>query len=284
MELIQHLGVSYFPSTSLNAFQTFDIYVPKHLLDAPGTSALVCFIHGGAWRAEDKADHATLARKLALSIGYPVALPNYRLTPREPTPDNSLHHPAHAEDLLRFLEFVLSWDEENGGRLPRRLSKLFLVGHSCSAHMLCTVFLRTPGEPESVCPSDELVQSTAAIIMSEGIYDIDLLLSSFPGYRTWFIENTFGRKDSYEDVSAMEATIDPRAQHICWFVIHSKGDTLVDELQSQGMYDFLREKRCLVSRSFDDLEDEHNNTLKSPKYVEIIDRYIKGVVGENEPS
>ena len=145
--------------------------------------------------------------------------------------------------------------------------------------MLSTLFLRMPGDPESVDPSDELVRSTAAIIMSEGIYDIDLLLSSFPGYRTWFIENTFGEKDSFEDVSAIKATIDPRGQHLRWFIIHSKGDTLVDERQSHGMYDFLREKSCLVSSSFDDLEDEHSSILRSPQYIEIIDRYIKGVVG-----
>ena len=141
-----------------------------------------------------------------------------------------------------------------------------------------------PDDLECVYPSDELVLSTAAIIVSEGIYDIDLLLSSFPEYRTWFIENTFGGKDSFESVSAIKATIDPRGQHIRWFIIHSKGDTLVDERQSHGMYGFLREKSCLVSRSFDDLEDEHNNIIKSPRYIEIIDGYIKDVVAADESS
>lgn len=114
--------------------------------------------------------------------------------------------------------------------------------------------------------------------MSEGIYDIDLLLSSFSGYRSWFIENTFGQRDSFEDVSAIKATVDPNSQHIRWFIIHSKGDTLVDERQSEGMYDSLREKSCLVSKSFDDLEDEHNKILISPKYIAMIDSYIKSVV------
>ena len=114
--------------------------------------------------------------------------------------------------------------------------------------------------------------------MSEGIYDIDVLLSSFPGYRTWFIENAFGRMDSYDSVSAFKATVDPRGQHIRWFVIHSRGDSLVDERQSQGMYDMLRERSCLVSKSFGDLEGEHNDILKSPQYIQIIDKYIKGVV------
>lgn len=148
--------------------------------------------------------------------------------------------------------------------------------------MLSTIFLRMPRDSESVCPSDALVQSTAAIIMSEGIYDIDLLLSSFPRYKTWFIENTFGRKDSYENVSAIKSTMDPRGQHIRWFVIHSKGDTLVDERQSQGMYDFLKDKSCLVSKSFDGLNDEHNAILKSPQYIQVIERYIRGIVGADE--
>ncbi|KAH0827076.1 Alpha/Beta hydrolase protein [Lanmaoa asiatica] len=283
MQLIEYLGVSYLPSAPPSIFQTFDIYVPKHLLGAPHHQSdlfgLVCFIHGGAWRAEDKADYAALARRLSISTGYPVALPNFRLTPREPTPDDYLHHPAHAKDALQFLEFVLSWHKENGGHLPRKPSKLFLIGHSCSAHMLCTVFLRMGSDSERVRPSDELVQSTAAIIVSEGIYDIDLLLSSFPGYRSWFIENTFGGKETFESVSALKATIDLRGQHIHWFIIHSKGDTLVDKRQSEGMYDFLSEKLCLVSKSFDDLEDEHNNILNNPKYIEMIGSYIKDVVG-----
>ncbi|KAG8217824.1 Alpha/Beta hydrolase protein [Butyriboletus roseoflavus] len=279
MALVDHLDVSYSPSAPLNTFRTFDVHVPKHqLIDQSDTPGLICFIHGGAWRAEDKADHAALARKLATSTGFPVALPNYRLTPRDPTPDNYLRHPTHASDALQFLEFILSWHKENGGGLPRKPSKLFLIGHSCSAHMLCSVFLRMPGDSVDVCPSDELVQSTAAIIMSEGIYDIDILLSSFPSYRSWFIENTFGQRDSFENVSAIKATTNPKGQHIRWFIIHSKGDTLVDERQSEGMYDSLREKSCLVTKSFDDLEDEHSDILIGPKYIAMIDSYIKRAV------
>lgn len=230
----------------------------------------------------DKSDHSALARNLAASTGCPVAVPDYRLTPKEPTAERYLHHPAHAEDTLRFLEFVLTWHRENGGRLPQRPSKVFLIGHSCSAHMLCTIFLRMPlqGGSESVCvrPSDELVGSTAAIILSEGIYDIDLLLSSFPVYRTWFIENTFGRRDSFEQVSALKATVDPRGRHIHWLIIHSKADTLVDGCQSQEMYNFLKEKLCLVSRSFDELNEEHDAILDCPKYMEIIRSNIQDVV------
>lgn len=50
MELVEYLDVSYLPSSPPNSFQTFDIYIPKQpLLDTP--PGLICFIHGGAWRA-----------------------------------------------------------------------------------------------------------------------------------------------------------------------------------------------------------------------------------------
>ncbi|KAF9227522.1 alpha/beta-hydrolase [Gyrodon lividus] len=283
MELIEYLDIPYIPSEPQNPFHTFDIYVPKHLQNASHNHNvrlnLVCFVHGGAWRSEDKADYAGLARKLAISTGYPVAAPNYRLTPGEPTTDNCPQHPEHARDVLRFFEFVRSWYDGNSntkGFLPCQPRKLFFVGHSCAAHILCTIFLRMSGE--TLHPSDELVQSTAAIMMSEGIYDIDLLLSSFPTYRAWFIESTFGAKDSYEDVSAIKATMNPKGDHIRWLIIHSQGDTLVDERQSSAMYIYLRETSHPVTKTFDELGDEHNTILQGPRYVEIINNYIKGVV------
>lgn len=45
---MEYLDISYLPSATFNTFQTFDIYIPERLLD---TSALICFIHGGAWRS-----------------------------------------------------------------------------------------------------------------------------------------------------------------------------------------------------------------------------------------
>jgi len=80
-------------------------------------------------------------------------------------------------------------------------------------------------------------------------------------------------------VSVFSAAIYPNSQHIRWFIIHSKGDTNVDERQSQGMYDFLREKSFLVSKSFDELEDEHDTILQLPQYVGMINRYINGIGG-----
>ncbi|KAF9246193.1 alpha/beta-hydrolase [Melanogaster broomeanus] len=297
MELIEHRDIPYVPeseseseseSVPQNPFHTFDVYIPKHLRDHSdqhdAALGLVCFIHGGAWRSrpsrlsrnddvngrEDKADHADLARRLAASTGYAVALPNYRLT----TPDNYLHHPEHAKDLLRFLEFIRSGRQRALADVDRAdcFSSATAAQHICCAPSS----LRTPGE--TLRPSDELVQSTTAIIMSEGIYDIDLLLSSFPTYRTWFIEAAFGKRDSFEDVSVLKAPFDPKGDHIQWLIIHSQGDTLVDERQSSAMYDYLSESSRPVTKTFDELGDEHNDILQGTQYVEIINKYIKGLV------
>lgn len=54
-DLVEYLDVSYSPSAPPNTFHTFDIHVPMHLVDdplhQPDTPGLICFIHGGAWRA-----------------------------------------------------------------------------------------------------------------------------------------------------------------------------------------------------------------------------------------
>ena len=65
-----------------------------------------------------------------------VAVPNYRLT----TPESGLQHPAHAEDLLAFLEFARAWAGPDGDAAydPARL---YVVGHSCSAHMMASILL-----------------------------------------------------------------------------------------------------------------------------------------------
>lgn len=55
-------------------YKQLDLYIPP---GANRQTPLLVFIHGGAWRSEDKADHAVLAKGLA-NRGFPVATTNYR--------------------------------------------------------------------------------------------------------------------------------------------------------------------------------------------------------------
>ena len=216
--------------------------------------------------SEDKLEHAQLARNLAIATSYPVAVPNYRLSPR--TGDPVFIHPAHAQDLLQFLNFILSHPSPafDSGNLT-------LIGHSCSAHMLTSIFLDSYAITPSLSPSSELLHSVKAIVMSEGIYDLDMFMTSFPETREWFIQRAFGITESYSHFSVLTYPTRPSSS-ISWLLLHSKGDTLVNQIQSDAMYDHLFQL-CPqnVFRNVDYLTEDHNDIPRSDRYVELISQF-----------
>jgi acetyl esterase/lipase len=226
--------------------------------------------------SEDKMDHRALARSLAAHTSCSIIVPNYRLTNLE----NKLRHPTHAQDILQLLNFVLSWSGPQECQfLPYDPNQIILMGHSCSAHMLTCILLDS-SEP-SLAPSESLLQAVRGVVLSEGIYDIDTLLESFPTYRDWFIVDTFGNLPTYDQYMATRMPLREGANHISWIIIHSKGDTLVDMRQSQTMYEHLR---CLhedglpeaghVLKNWEDLEDEHNGIFQSEFFIRIVGDFI----------
>jgi acetyl esterase/lipase len=248
-------------------------------------------------RSEDKADHADLARALAQRAGCAVAVPNYRLTPNEPPPPPAagLRHPAHAEDVLAFLSFIRAWTGPDASSpSPSRAlsydpSALVLLGHSCSAHMLACIVRDSSEATPSLTPPADLLGAVRAVVVSEGIYDLDLLLSSFPTYRAWFIENAFGPPDSASQYSKFDVTkYRERAggDKIRWYVLHSTGDTLVDFPQSEAMVssfgvsetaDLLGGQEGRVKWDFSSLKEEHNDLLRGTTYVELVGSFVAGL-------
>lgn len=256
---------------------------------------------------EDKADHAELATRLALHTGRPIAVPNYRLTPRAPTPGTELRHPAHTEDILLALNFLNS--PPNSFHSLRRdimdaFVELYLIGHSCSAHMLSSIFLDSSDVTPSLTPSPMILSSTRAIVMSEGIYDLDLLVEKFPQYESGkqgFIGNAFGdrsrrrkrrsllpwnfgrKKRVYEDVSTNFYPSRTNSGHIRWFIIHSDGDTLVDKPQSQVMLKHLESEfpSSHVRHDFETISVEHNDMLKTELYSSLVGDFMNGVLSKS---
>lgn len=230
--------------------------------------------------SEDKTHHVGLARRIADATGCAVAVPNYRLT----TPASPLQHPAHTEDLLAFLTFLLTWPGPLATGPPYDPARLYLIGHSCSAHMLSSIFLAPPDPAAfpSLVPSPSLIAATRAIMVSEGIYDIDLLLRSFPAYNSWFIADAFGTRSEYAPFNVAAYSLRPGAEHIRWLVLHSRADTLVDPPQSESIYAHL----CAllwdqgglgpppVDRNWDELDEEHNDMLKGETYPRIIAQFV----------
>jgi hypothetical protein len=198
-----------------------------------------------------------------------------------------IRHPVHAEDILQFLSFLIDWKGQGGGggglgQPPYDPRKIYLMGHSCGAHILASIFLDSSATSPTLTPSAPLLGAVQAIVMSEGIYDLDLLLSSFPEYREWFVEAAFGKQDSYAEFSVTTfplRTPDPR---IRWLIVHSKGDTLVDMAQSEGIYRHLCQLHeavgvrtdVTVARDIDGLEDEHNVILSGERFVQVVGKFI----------
>ncbi|KAM6500604.1 Alpha/Beta hydrolase fold [Amanita muscaria] len=267
--------------SSTSPSNRFDLYLPH---PAAPSSPLLCFVHGGAWRSEDKADHADFARRLALKSNCPVVVPNYRLTPKEPTVENgTFRHSGHASDIMECLSFLTSWQglPEIGTVYDRH--RIHLLGHSCGAHMLSSIFLDSSTVTPSLTPPASVLQSVQSIALSEGIYDIDLLLTSFPRYRQWFIESAFGPLSSYSDYAVTKYPV--RRPEIRWLVVHSSGDTLVDLCQSQSMYEHLQRsmESCdqdRISHDFHSLTEEHNNIFKSDVFVDVLVQFFLAKVDE----
>ena len=231
---------------------------------------------------DDKGNHIELAKRLVSRTRCVVAVPNYRLSGGEP-----LHHPEHAKDVLQFLSFVLTRtgledQEVDGTPIMYDASRIYLIGHSCATHMLTSIFLDSSAVTPELTPSPSLLRSVRGIIMTEGIYDLDLLLSSFPSYRTWFVEDAFGERASYSEISAIRWPLWNEGAHVRWLVVHSPRDSLVDPRQSEAIFDHLTQLYTAahlplsshVLKNMDTLQWEHDRILLRPEFVNIVGEFV----------
>jgi len=191
----------------------------------------------------------------------------------------------HAEDLCAFFHFVI--DSAKESRVPYDPERIIVIGHSCSAHIIACILLDS-SDPRIV-PSPRLLDAVKAVVLTEGIYDLDKLLETFPAYQEWFIEPAFGPpgEGGYRRFSAVE--FPPRQRDgeseaappkTRWLLLHSKGDTLVDTPQTTAMYAHLKHlypQNGVVELNTDDLEDEHDALLATDGYVEIVKKFVEGI-------
>lgn len=273
-DIKEYLDIAY----GAHDLHRFDAYVGP----SRKNNIILSFVHGGAWRSDDKSQFDTLARRLVASVKCLVVVPNYRLTPRQPTPENALYHPAHAADILLFLGYLLTRPEPIGSLISREEPpRIYLIGHSCSAHILASIFLDSTRITPSLTPYPHIVEAVMGIICSEGIYDLDHIVAAFPEYR--FVINTFGDHTSYADYSPVHYTLRDGTQHIRWFIIHSKGDRLVPMYQSRMMYSHLIDLYQtaempadeFVKEDMDVLEEQHDE-IYTDNYIHMVTSFITG--------
>lgn len=103
--------------------ETLDLFVPA--TKARGT---FMFIHGGYWRALDKADHAFVAPAF-VAAGFAVAVVNYDLCP--------------AVSIARIVEQVrraLTWLTREGEAQGANIERFVVGGHSAGGHLAAMLF------------------------------------------------------------------------------------------------------------------------------------------------
>ncbi|MBC7289244.1 MAG: alpha/beta hydrolase [Armatimonadetes bacterium] len=104
--------------------QAMDVYIPSK----PNSAAVIA-IHGGAWRAGDKAGMALVSGLLA-THGFLVASVNYRLAPQ-------FHWPAQLEDC----QLAVEWLHKRAGELGIDSKRIGAIGMSAGGHLAAMLTL-----------------------------------------------------------------------------------------------------------------------------------------------
>ena len=120
--------------------------------------------------------------------------------------------------------------------------------------------------------------------MSEGLYDLDALLTTYPAYKTWFVAPAFGRIRSYAPWNTASYLRRAGGEHLRWLILHSRGDTLVNQEQSERIWRRLSELygqdrqavdvEAPVQREWEVLTEEHNDMLAGEVYPQLVGDYI----------
>ena len=209
-------------------------------------------------------------------------MPNYRLTPKEPAPTNQIYHPSHANDILLFLTRMLVWDGPPGTDIQEALKEIYLIGHSCSAHMIASIILDSTSITPSLNTPARLLDAIKGVVMSEGIFDPDQLVSYFPQYRERFVANAFGGIAKLSEFSVLNYSSREHMDSTRWLIVHSEGDSLIDVGQSRAMYEHI--SRLYLKQSLpadkhvyintDGLRAEHDDIFKEDKYIEMVSSFV----------
>jgi len=132
--------------------EAIDIFIP----DNP-TGAVHAFIHGGYWRALDKADFSYSCEPLVAAGAIAVSV-NYALCPA-----------VSVETIVEQTREATAWLYRNAGEFGGDPAKLHISGHSAGGH-LAVMMLATDWATHGADLPGDMIKSVTAI---SGVYDLD---------------------------------------------------------------------------------------------------------------
>ena len=144
------LDVPYGP----DAGQRLDLFPA----DAPKAPVLI-FIHGGYWRALDKADHSFVAPSFNAD-GAMVVVPNYGLCPA-----------VSIEQIALQLVQAVAWVHRHAAEHGGDPSRIALAGHSAGGHLVAMLLSCRWKEVADDLPAQPLAGGLAI----SGLYDLEPL-------------------------------------------------------------------------------------------------------------
>jgi len=132
--------------------QKLDLYIPEHPKD---DAAVIVFIHGGSWQSGDRKDYLFAGQGL-VSLGYYVAVVDYRLYPE-------VKYPDFLDDNAK----ALVWVYNNINRYGGNGENLYVMGHSAGAYNAAMLAL----EPSYLQKAGGNVGWLRGVIGLSGPYD-----------------------------------------------------------------------------------------------------------------
>jgi arylformamidase len=116
------------------ALLSLDLYTPGRP-DACGPTPLVVFVHGGGFRAGDKANRVTDKVTFFTGEGWAFASVNYRLVGHPGSGGLTTSHPAQPSDVAA----ALGWLTDNAATYRLDPTRLAVTGHSAGAFLAAQV-------------------------------------------------------------------------------------------------------------------------------------------------
>lgn len=133
-----------------------DLYLPKDKKNFP----VMIFLHGGFWRTGDRSLYPLFGNRFA-KAGIAVAIPSYRLMPKNP-------HPAQIEDAAAAFAWVYQNIAQYGGDVTR----IYVTGHSAGGHLAALLAL----DPSHLQKKYDIAASAIRGVASlSGVYTVGTL-------------------------------------------------------------------------------------------------------------